>query len=130
MRRIVAIILFLGLLLQTFYALSVVTFYYTRKAYVAKTLCENKNKPQLHCNGKCFLKKKLKEAENESGQSKKSLEKQEQLVLAMPIVPALLSVRFQPTATREVSRFRGSQYRFTYLAACFHPPAGEPAFAA
>ncbi len=31
--------------------------------YIASTLCENKDKPELHCEGKCFLMKKLKQAE-------------------------------------------------------------------
>jgi len=31
--------------------------------YIAATLCENKDKPQLHCNGKCVLSQKLKQAE-------------------------------------------------------------------
>ncbi len=34
--------------------------------YIAKTLCVNKAKPQMHCNGKCHLMKQLaKTAENE-----------------------------------------------------------------
>ncbi len=31
--------------------------------YIATTLCINRDKPQLHCNGKCYLMKKLKAAE-------------------------------------------------------------------
>jgi hypothetical protein len=27
--------------------------------YIARTLCENKAKPAMHCNGKCFMKKQL-----------------------------------------------------------------------
>jgi len=33
------------------------------KDYIATTLCVNRDKPQLHCNGKCYLMKKLKAAE-------------------------------------------------------------------
>lgn len=36
------------------------------QAYIAKELCENKAKPQMHCNGRCHLKKQLaKEQEQE-----------------------------------------------------------------
>lgn len=28
--------------------------------FIAKNLCENRNRPQLNCDGKCFLAKKLK----------------------------------------------------------------------
>jgi hypothetical protein len=29
------------------------------KDYISKNLCENKDKPMLHCNGKCHLRKQL-----------------------------------------------------------------------
>jgi hypothetical protein len=31
--------------------------------YIASTLCVNRNKPWLHCNGKCYLAKKIQQAE-------------------------------------------------------------------
>ena len=44
--------------------------YALNKNYIAKVLCENKAKPKLHCNGKCFLAKQLKQAEkNEQKQN-------------------------------------------------------------
>ena len=49
----------LGILLQTFSQVVIVAQYYANKDYIAKNLCENKNKPKLHCDGKCCLKKKL-----------------------------------------------------------------------
>ena len=38
------------------------------KEYIAKNLCENRNKPKSCCAGKCFLKKELKK-NSESGES-------------------------------------------------------------
>lgn len=35
--------------------------YYANYDYIATELCENKDKPYLECNGKCYLKKQLKE---------------------------------------------------------------------
>lgn len=37
--------------------------YEMNQKYIASTLCENRAKPWLHCNGKCFLMKKIKQAE-------------------------------------------------------------------
>ncbi|WP_233260724.1 hypothetical protein [Pedobacter sp. HMWF019] len=43
------------------------------KNYIASALCENRDKPQLHCNGKCYLMKKLKQAEEkEKSQNRES----------------------------------------------------------
>ena len=38
--------------------------YYTNKEYIASVLCENRDKPALACNGKCYLEKQLKKAPN------------------------------------------------------------------
>lgn len=38
--------------------------------YISTVLCENKNKPQMHCNGKCHLKKTIKTAAEEDSKSK------------------------------------------------------------
>jgi len=35
--------------------------FYINQEYVARNLCVNKDKPQLHCNGQCHLKKQLNE---------------------------------------------------------------------
>lgn len=39
--------------------------YQIRKDYIAKALCVNRDKPKLNCNGKCYLAKKLAEAEKQ-----------------------------------------------------------------
>ena len=36
--------------------------YELNKKYIAEVLCVNKDKPEMHCNGKCHLKKQLKKA--------------------------------------------------------------------
>jgi len=38
--------------------------YVLHKKYYAEVLCKNKDKPMMHCNGKCHLKKEIKESEN------------------------------------------------------------------
>src|SRR6185312_2302900 len=39
--------------------------------YISTTLCENKAKPALQCNGKCHLKKEMKKAMEEESAKKK-----------------------------------------------------------
>ena len=38
--------------------------YQTNKEYIASVLCENRNKPELACNGKCYLNKKIEESQS------------------------------------------------------------------
>lgn len=44
-----------------------------RKDYIARYLCENRNRPDLHCNGHCYLAKRLQAAQ-EQEQSQKGQE--------------------------------------------------------
>jgi len=39
--------------------------YYSNKEYIASVLCENRDKPALACNGKCYLEKQLKKASSQ-----------------------------------------------------------------
>ena len=52
--------------------------------YISKVLCENKDKPELKCNGKCHLKKELAKASEDEkpiNSDKKNNSKQEIEVL-------------------------------------------------
>jgi len=37
--------------------------------YIVENLCENRDKPELSCNGKCFLAKELSKSEKQSTQT-------------------------------------------------------------
>lgn len=67
-RQITATIFFAALLAQTFSNSFIIVDYYTNTNAYAKN-CENKDKPQMHCNGKCQMMKKLQQGENKDGQN-------------------------------------------------------------
>lgn len=49
--------------------------YELNKPYIATTLCENISKPELKCNGKCYLAKKIKIAEKAEQNPQKTTSK-------------------------------------------------------
>lgn len=49
----------------TFSQVLVVASFLSNRSFIAKNLCENIDRPELECNGKCFLMKKLKEDEEQ-----------------------------------------------------------------
>lgn len=49
--------------------------YQLNKNYIASSLCENREKPKLDCNGKCFLMKKIKQAEEKEKSEEKQFKK-------------------------------------------------------
>jgi hypothetical protein len=40
-----------------------------RKEYIIQNLCENRLKPQLHCNGKCYLAKQLQKVAEDNARN-------------------------------------------------------------
>jgi hypothetical protein len=73
----VCILLSVGILLQSFGSLVIVIGYEINKDTITKLFCINKEKPVLHCNGKCYLQRQLKEEQkNEQLPVSKMKEKQ------------------------------------------------------
>ncbi len=96
--------------------------YQFRKDFIAKALCVNKQKPQLNCNGKCYLAKRLKATEEQESKAQHNIfDKYE--------VPAMIC--------EEVANLHFYSWRFDYISALdtysnhysglfflhvFHPP--------
>ncbi|MGY0038200.1 hypothetical protein [Pedobacter sp. NJ-S-72] len=75
MRKSVCILLFLIIASQSFNKLWVTVSFKMNERYISSVLCENKNRPEMHCNGRCILVKKLKQAEeNEQKQRNQNQE--------------------------------------------------------
>lgn len=67
-KKVAAAFLLLTFLLQTFGQLVVLTSFYLQRNFIAKVFCENKVRPQLTCEGKCYLKKQLKKQQQQERQ--------------------------------------------------------------
>lgn len=50
--------------MQSLYRLGLVTWFEMNREYVATVLCINKAKPEMHCNGQCYLKKEIQKSES------------------------------------------------------------------
>ena len=57
-----------AVLLQSAGQMVILINFKINQAYIARVLCENKDKPEMKCNGKCQLNKKLKENEQQEQQ--------------------------------------------------------------
>ena len=63
LNKIIAFMLLLAFTGQTFHKAIILISFYSRQEIIALTLCENKAKPKMKCNGTCQLSKKLKQEE-------------------------------------------------------------------
>ncbi len=103
---------------QTFNRAAVVANYYTNTAAYAKN-CVNKAKPQMHCNGKCQMMKKLKEEEKKEQQNNERKSSPDE-VLSSKSFFATIHTSKQTTVTEFFSHNSGTPIdRATPF---FHPP--------
>jgi hypothetical protein len=67
--HIVAVFAFVAVLSGTFSKLIIETAFFLQKDYIARVKCENRNRPWLKCDGKCYLKKQLEKDEQQNNQA-------------------------------------------------------------
>lgn len=93
MRTTVAAILFLLLMAPALMKIGILTWYEANIDYVSRTLCENRDRPMMHCNGKCFLKKQLEKADGLDAQGKARLAEISKIELPAFLLPAIFQLR-------------------------------------
>jgi hypothetical protein len=120
MRRLLVLILMLSIIAQSFSKGLLLLSYYTNTGIYAVN-CENKSRPQLQCNGKCQLSKKIQAEERKEQQEKRTAEPQ--IVYIEPqeyfqleeLIPALVFAQlFHPLSVGHIK---------SYAATIFHPPS-------
>lgn len=91
--------------------------------YISKVLCINKEKPAMHCNGKCHLMKELaKASENEKPLSDKKVTAHEsETLFFQEIKDCFTAVLFTVTQPKNNSHYH-NLYAYLNSTAAFHPP--------
>ena len=92
--------------------------YELNKDYISKVLCENKAKPILQCKGKCYLSKKIKQAEEQDQKQGSSVSKINQQAL----LNSYLRFRCYTFQTDEYEAHSLANYFFKSAYAIFQPP--------
>jgi len=107
-------------MIQSASRLLIIANYEVNKDYISKNLCENKAKPEMHCNGKCHLKKQLqKEDKKENSASNTGKEKSE--VQFFSATTSLKKVVAETIENKLNSNYLFSNYS-KHLVSVFHPP--------
>ena len=87
--KLTAVLLIIAIVSCSFSRFFIYAGYELNKNYIATKLCENRNKPWLHCNGKCYLMKKIRQAEEKQNNAEREAQKnliQESYCEAIPEV--------------------------------------------
>lgn len=116
-------ILILLVAVQSFSKWLILLDYQVNQNYIAQNLCENRNKPQMRCKGKCQLKKKLAADENQNQGNEGSTAKVKFAEVLFADPQPLVSI----TAFLDNAPSLNGHYQFYLysapLSAPFHPPA-------
>jgi hypothetical protein len=121
MNKLIAILLIVGVLLQSMSKLVIIVNYDLRKDYIAKNLCENRDKPQMKCCGKCYLKKQLNKTEDSN--SKQAPNKDSKSDVVALIKEKIILPEYQHFEYTVHNTFWNNHYAFNYQSAQFHPPS-------
>ena len=118
MNKILASILFIAFIVQAFQRNLLILDYYTDTKSFSQ-FCENKFRPQLHCNGKCILMKKLSEKNKEEQQNTEQKKNQSEVLFSESYFSQLLY-----SQTFSIYKFynRDENIRNYYQGNVFRPP--------
>ena len=118
-KRFIATFLLVGVLTNCFNYLLVQESYKFNKEYISSVLCSNKDKPHLHCDGKCFLDIKLKELDQKNKSEQENLKRIIETVeptsvsLLHPVLETFIQTSTSPYLQRKP---------IGISVAIFHPP--------
>lgn len=119
MRQLIALFILAAFLAQTFSRTFIVADYYMNTTSFAKN-CENRQKPKMHCNGKCQMLKKLKQEDNKDQQNPdRKLENKNEVLSSKSFFPAVTTFSNScATSYPELGAFFYTNPSFDI----FHPP--------
>ncbi len=89
LRCSIACFLIFALIASNFSSLFIYAGFKLNHNYIAAKLCENKDKPWLHCNGKCYFINKIKQARDKQKSDERQSQKnnfQEALFTQKPVI--------------------------------------------
>lgn len=131
MRIFSTIFLLTVLLSKTIYSVFWQVNFHLNQQEIVTLECENKNRPELHCNGKCYLAKQLQKADNlldeRREESTKSLVNLKWMETSMFACPETIVMKLDQStiSIKEVSNINVVNfYHFENGLSCFHPPCG------
>jgi hypothetical protein len=132
MKALFSIVLFTAFLAQLGVRPIVVLNWKINQDRITEKYCENKNRPEMECDGKCYLAKQLRklDVEEQNERSKNQLPEQQLKSAEIPFIAPkypIESIVFAvfPAVKKHAFVEPHGMYRFTFITENFHPPASR-----
>jgi hypothetical protein len=122
MTRLLALFLAALMLLQTFSREVIVVDYQVHKARITQLFCVNKDKPMLHCNGKCHLAKQLRKASDSESKAPGAGFAKVKYDVVVPLLFRMAAPAYAPLAALRYAPAVSVHYAFAPAHGVFHPP--------
>ena len=123
LKRCVAILLLIALTVSGLQRFVIYAGFKINQRYIAKTLCVNRSRPWMHCNGRCYFMRKLKAAEeNEKKQTEKDNLNRFEISFFQSAVRFEFGQKYEETRTLSCFLPQSAACRDPYLQSPFHPP--------
>ncbi|MCF8464090.1 MAG: hypothetical protein K9G41_04575 [Flavobacteriales bacterium] len=113
--------LIVGLLVQVMSASLIVFNYKVNTAYIIENFCENSDKPELHCDGKCHLSKQIQADSEQKSETPAAESEIINLVLTVEKTAGFEFKFFQTEIAQANSLYLEGTYS-NPLHSIFHPP--------
>ncbi|HWB63149.1 MAG TPA: hypothetical protein VG603_06555 [Chitinophagales bacterium] len=117
----IAILIVAGIIGQSAVNVGISIYYHLDQKYIAQQLCVNRNNPQLHCNGHCYLVKQLKKAEQSEKQSAQFIKEREGIIGNINQSLGITHFAFYKIAL--LPGYKSSLYPSAYPGILIKPPA-------
>jgi hypothetical protein len=127
-KRGTAILLILALSFQCLVKLGVIVNFSINRELIAATLCINKDRPELQCNGKCHLAKELKKTDDKDQGPAPQSSHPVKVEFPVFITGTALSFSFSPAGKQSQvtpAPYPEGRPRST-IRDIFHPPGLDP----
>ena len=122
MKKVIAIILVFIFSFQLFYTTGFTIWFFANRTTIAKEYCINKDRPELKCDGKCFLNNKIKETEQH--QNEEAPLQIKQLLETSPCTITTINYSISaPEIDLIYNPFSTATYSFNHTIAVFRPPS-------
>jgi len=120
MRLFISILLCTAMLLQVMSKTIIASEFALNEKFISETFCENKAKPMMHCNGKCYLKKEMNADEKRQAPVNSLLKEKFEIQFFKEIIPADFSVF---VTSQPVQSTLFSETITGFDCGIFHPPS-------
>ncbi len=92
MKRLAAIALLIVLAAPLLYKSAMMLHYWSNLKFYSEVLCENKERPEMHCNGSCAIAKELNAAEEGKANAEKNIPELSRLEISSFINSSVFSL--------------------------------------